>query len=86
MSIQSLLTDPNIDSPANIEAADLYGEDEEAYDQRVRDCVESSWFVGGNKAALAAATAEERAADEESAGVTTNASGSKEADTEMTDA
>lgn len=38
-SIQSLLTDPNPDSPANSEAANLYTEDRETYNKRVKDCV-----------------------------------------------
>jgi len=38
-SIQSLLTDPNISSPANPEAAKLYGTDKKAYRKRVRACV-----------------------------------------------
>jgi len=35
-SIQSLLTDPNIDSPANVEAARLYRSDMKQYKRRVR--------------------------------------------------
>ena len=42
-SIQSLLCDPNPDSPANSEASRLFLEDKAAYSQRVRQCVESSW-------------------------------------------
>ncbi len=42
-SIQSLLTDPNPDSPANAEAARLYIEDIQEYYKRVKDCVENSW-------------------------------------------
>jgi ubiquitin-conjugating enzyme E2 A len=38
-SIQSLLTDPNPDSPANPESAQLYTRDRREYDRRVRDCV-----------------------------------------------
>ncbi len=44
-SIQSLLTDPNPDSPANAEAARLYTEDIGEYYKRVKDCVENSWKV-----------------------------------------
>ena len=42
-SIQSLLTDPNVDSPANAEAAKMYSENIQDYYKRVRDCVENSW-------------------------------------------
>ena len=42
-SIQSLLTDPNIESPANAEAAKLYSENIQEYYKRVRDSVENSW-------------------------------------------
>ena len=41
-SIQSLLTDPNPSSPANMEAARLYSENRREYERRVRDCVEKS--------------------------------------------
>ena len=41
MSIQSLLSDPNINSPA--EAADLFKKDTEGYREKVRECVEMSW-------------------------------------------
>ncbi|EAY00712.1 ubiquitin conjugating enzyme, putative [Trichomonas vaginalis G3] len=42
-SIQSLLTDPNPNSPANAEAAQLYKENRPEYIHRVRQCVEDSW-------------------------------------------
>lgn len=42
-SIQSLLTDPNPNSPANLEAARLYQENRREYDRRVCDIVEASW-------------------------------------------
>jgi ubiquitin-conjugating enzyme E2 A len=42
-SIQSLLTDPNPDSPANAEAARLYTENLQEYYKKVKDCVENSW-------------------------------------------
>jgi ubiquitin-conjugating enzyme E2 A len=42
-SIQSLLTDPNPNSPANMEAAKLYQENRREYDRRVAEIVESSW-------------------------------------------
>ena len=42
-SIQSLLTDPNPDSPANAEAARLYNENYQEYCKRVKECVENSW-------------------------------------------
>ena len=42
-SIQSLLSDPNPQSPANSEAARLYAENRREYNRRVRDIVEKSW-------------------------------------------
>lgn len=42
-SIQSLLTDPNPSSPANLEAARLYAENRREYNRRVQQCVEDSW-------------------------------------------
>lgn len=42
-SIQSLLSDPNPDSPANAEAARLFNEDKEEYERKVGECVENSW-------------------------------------------
>ena len=46
-SIQSLLTDPNPESPANNEAAGLFSEAEgdknAEYYRKVRQCVEDSW-------------------------------------------
>lgn len=42
-SIQSLLTDPNPNSPANVEAARLYQENRREYDRRVSEIVEASW-------------------------------------------
>jgi ubiquitin-conjugating enzyme E2 A len=44
-SIQSLLSDPNPDSPANAEAARLYTENIQEYYKRVKECVENSWKV-----------------------------------------
>ncbi|KJE92441.1 ubiquitin-conjugating enzyme family protein [Capsaspora owczarzaki ATCC 30864] len=41
-SIQSLLADPNINSPANPDAASLYSKDIKAYKRRVRQCAERS--------------------------------------------
>lgn len=46
-SIQSLLCDPNPNSPANSEAAKLYTENRTEYDKRVRQCVEDSWVAAG---------------------------------------
>jgi ubiquitin-conjugating enzyme E2 A len=43
ISIRSLLTDPNPDSPANTEAAKLYTQDRKAYERRVRAIVEETW-------------------------------------------
>lgn len=42
-SIQSLLNDPNINSPANAEAASLYKDHRSQYIKRVRQTVEKSW-------------------------------------------
>jgi len=42
-SIQSLLTDPNPNSPANVEAAKLYQENRREYDRKVMEFVEWSW-------------------------------------------
>jgi ubiquitin-conjugating enzyme E2 A/ubiquitin-conjugating enzyme E2 B len=42
-SIQSLLNDPNISSPANVEAANLYKDHTSQYIKRVRETVEKSW-------------------------------------------
>ncbi|RUP44692.1 ubiquitin-conjugating enzyme/RWD-like protein [Jimgerdemannia flammicorona] len=42
-SIQSLLHDPNPNSPANAEAANLYRENRKEYVRRVREVVEASW-------------------------------------------
>jgi ubiquitin-conjugating enzyme E2 A len=43
-SIQSLLHDPNPNSPANAQAAQLYSEDRKEYVRRVRETVEQSWI------------------------------------------
>lgn len=40
--MQSLLTDPNNDSPANVEAARLFKADPKAYKKRVRKLAEKS--------------------------------------------
>jgi len=42
-SIQSLLMDPNPNSPANAEAARLYQSNRREYNRRVQECVEKSW-------------------------------------------
>ncbi|KAJ2491081.1 Ubiquitin-conjugating enzyme E2 2 [Coemansia sp. RSA 2050] len=44
-SIQSLLHDPNPNSPANAEAANLYRENKKEYIRRVSDIVQLSWDV-----------------------------------------
>lgn len=49
-SIQSLLTDPNPGSAANTEACELYTKNREAYNRRVRQCVEKSWQLTGRLA------------------------------------
>jgi ubiquitin-conjugating enzyme E2 A len=47
-SIQSLLCDPNPNSPANHEAAQLFQTNKREYNRRVRECVERSWLTGGD--------------------------------------
>ncbi len=47
-SIQSLLCDPNPNSPANSEAAGLFQSNKREYDRRVRDIVEQSWVEAGD--------------------------------------
>ncbi|KAK7317238.1 hypothetical protein RJT34_01296 [Clitoria ternatea] len=42
-SIQSLLCDPNPNSPANSEAARTFSENKREYNRRVREIVEQSW-------------------------------------------
>lgn len=42
-SIQSLLTDPNPNSPANVEAAKLYVENRREYDRKVTETIEGLW-------------------------------------------
>ncbi|XP_009601190.2 ubiquitin-conjugating enzyme E2 2 [Nicotiana tabacum] len=42
-SIQSLLCDPNPNSPANSEAARMFSENKRDYNRRVREVVEQSW-------------------------------------------
>ncbi|KAI3613999.1 ubiquitin-conjugating enzyme e2 [Moniliophthora roreri] len=46
-SIQSLLHDPNPNSPANAEAAQLYRENMKEYVRRVKATVEESWMDPG---------------------------------------
>ncbi|KIJ46353.1 hypothetical protein M422DRAFT_226650 [Sphaerobolus stellatus SS14] len=46
-SIQSLLHDPNPNSPANAEAAQLYRENMKEYVRRVKQTVEDSWLDPG---------------------------------------
>lgn len=43
LSIQSLLNDPNNESPANHEASRLYTDNTEEYNLRVKASVEASW-------------------------------------------
>lgn len=47
-SIQSLLSDPNPNSPANSEAARLYVEDRKEYNRRVKEVVENTWIDDGD--------------------------------------
>ena len=48
-SVQSLLADPNPASPANSEAARLFGEDRREYNRRVRAVVDASMLVDGEE-------------------------------------
>ncbi|KAF8178225.1 putative RAD6-E2 ubiquitin-conjugating enzyme [Pholiota molesta] len=60
-SIQSLLHDPNPNSPANAEAAQLYRENMKEYVRRVKVTVEESWLdpeEGGVGLSISAASAE----------------------------
>ncbi|ORX41192.1 ubiquitin-conjugating enzyme [Kockovaella imperatae] len=43
-SVQSLLNDPNPQSPANVEAAQLYKDNIKEYERRVKTTVEASWM------------------------------------------
>ena len=43
-SVQSLLNDPNPNSPANAEAARLYKDNRAEYVRKIRICVEDSWL------------------------------------------
>jgi ubiquitin-conjugating enzyme E2 A len=51
-SIQSLLHDPNPNSPANAEAAQLYRENMKEYVRRVKGTVEESWLDPEEKAEM----------------------------------
>jgi ubiquitin-conjugating enzyme E2 A len=44
ISIQSLLNDPNVLSPANVTAAEIYQSDLSAYNEKVQKTVELSWM------------------------------------------
>jgi len=48
ISIQSLLADPNPNSPANSEAAKLYVEDRREYNRKVTGVVEATWSDDGD--------------------------------------
>ena len=49
-SIQSLLDEPNPNSPANSVAAQLYQENRREYEKRVIATVESSWALNSTEA------------------------------------
>ena len=57
-SIQSLLNDPNPDSPANSEAARFFVEEPLKYQKLVRLCVEDSWIAGRGESLGAKAAAD----------------------------
>lgn len=42
VSVLSMLSEPNVDSPANVDAAKMFRDDPKAYRRRVRECVERS--------------------------------------------
>jgi len=46
---QSLLTDPNPNSPANAEAAKLFNDNRKEYTRRVLEIVELSWEAEGEE-------------------------------------
>lgn len=50
-SIQSLLDEPNPNSPANSLAAQLYQENRREYEKRVQQTVEESWMASGENEA-----------------------------------
>ncbi|MFS8031589.1 putative ubiquitin-conjugating enzyme E2, ubiquitin-conjugating enzyme/RWD [Helianthus anomalus] len=43
LALQSLLCDPNPNSPANSEAARLFSENKREYNRKVKEVVEQSW-------------------------------------------
>jgi len=47
--VQSLLHDPNVNSPANNEAARLYREHRREYDKKVAAVVQESWLEDEDK-------------------------------------
>mmetsp|Transcript_45473 Transcript_45473/g.99010 ORF Transcript_45473/g.99010 Transcript_45473/m.99010 type:complete len:170 (-) Transcript_45473:51-560(-) len=57
-SIQSLLMDPNPNSPANSEAAKLWSENRREYNRRVTEIVEESWAAADAMEEEAAEVAE----------------------------
>ena len=51
ISVMSMLSAPNDESPANIDAAKMWREDRQAYEEKVRVCVaQSLGFKGNNNA------------------------------------
>ncbi|KAK9172249.1 Ubiquitin-conjugating enzyme family protein [Cryptosporidium meleagridis] len=44
-SIQSLLSDPNPNSPANTIASEMYVKERNKYNSKVLECVEESWSI-----------------------------------------
>jgi ubiquitin-protein ligase len=62
-SIQSLLTDPNPNSPANVEAAKLYNDNRREYDRKVMEVVEQSWKEEEEDAELESKTAGQHVTD-----------------------
>lgn len=67
-SIQSLLTDPNVNSPANNTAAVMYSQNYQEYCSRVRTCVENSQEDAGDDDDDLEDGEEEQEADQEGEG------------------
>ncbi|KAF7634249.1 UBIQUITIN_CONJUGAT_2 domain-containing protein [Meloidogyne graminicola] len=63
-SIQSLLDEPNPNSPANSQAAQLYRENRREYEKRVHAIVEQSWMTFSNDDSNEAADQTETAREE----------------------
>jgi len=79
-SIQSLLDEPNPNSPANSVAAQLYQENRREYEKRVAAIVEQSWLnfpddSGDEEGGKKGETSEEGSTSTSNANTTTTAAG-----------